>query len=245
MTSPATPAVPDFVRNDLQKLGLTIDDDRLARLAAYLHLLLDVNRRINLTAIREPDAAWRRLIIDSLTLLPGLEPIPAGSRLIDIGSGGGLPGVPVAIARPDLKVTLLEATGKKARFLQQCADELPLPNVDVLAARAEEAGQDPARRQRYDVAVSRAVGPMPEVLEYSLPLVKVGGLVLAMKGPQVEQELDAAGDALSLLGAGDLQVFEAYPASFGQDLVIVSIRKDRPTPKAYPRRPGTPRHDPL
>lgn len=239
------PAIPDFVHDDLRRLGVELPDDRLALLASYLDLLLEVNKSMNLTAIRERDAAWRRLIIDSLTLLPGLDPVASKGRIIDIGSGGGLPGIPVAIARPDLDVTLLEATGKKAKFLQRCADELPLPNVTVLHARAEEAGQTKEHRQRYDVAVSRAVGPMPEVLEYSLPLVVVGGKVLAMKGPQVEQELEHAGDALTTLGAGELQIFEAYPPEFAQNLVIISILKESPTPRAYPRPPGTPKHDPL
>ncbi|MEX0652830.1 MAG: 16S rRNA (guanine(527)-N(7))-methyltransferase RsmG [Phycisphaeraceae bacterium] len=239
------PTIPDFVPRELEQLGVTLAPDRLDTLARYLARLLDATQRVNLTAIREPDAAWRRLIIDSLTLLPGFDPVPAGAAIIDIGTGGGLPGIPLAIARPDLRVTLLEATGKKVRFLNDCITELHLANTQAIQARAEAVGQDAAHRQRYDVAVSRAVGPMPEVLEYSLPLVKVGGRVLVMKGPKVEQELAAAGDALNILGAGELEVFEAYPPAFGQDLVIVSLLKDRATPKAYPRRPGVPHHEPL
>ncbi len=134
--------VPDFVPATLQRCGVTLDDEQLGLLARYLNMLLETNQRVNLTAVREPDAAWRRLILDSLTLVPGLEPLSAEATLIDIGSGGGLPGIPLAIARPDLRFTLLEATGKKTRFLQQCVDELPLKNTTVLNDRAEPVGQN-------------------------------------------------------------------------------------------------------
>ncbi len=237
--------IPDFVHADLEALGFDAPDQTLDRLAAFLGLLLDANARMNLTAVREPDAAWRRLIIDSLTVLPGLDHLGEAGRVIDIGSGGGLPGVPLAIARPDLGVTLLESTGKKTAFHREAIAALGLTNVTSVQERAETLGQDPTHRQRYDAAVSRAVGAMPEVLEYSLPLVKVGGRVLAMKGPKAAEELERSGDALALLGAGDLQVFDAYPESFDNELVIVSIIKDRPTPKAYPRAPGTPHRCPL
>jgi 16S rRNA (guanine527-N7)-methyltransferase len=238
-------AVPDFVREELGRIGVELPEPALASLAKYLDLLLEANQRFNLTAIRERDAAWHRHIIDSRTLAPALVELEAESTLIDVGSGGGLPGVPLAIARPDLRLTLLEATGKKARFLEECAQRLPLPSVRVLATRAETAGQDKAFRQQFDVAVCRAVGPMRELLEYTLPLVRVGGMLLAMKGPKAEAELAEAGDALDALGGGELQVYSAYPEGFGLDTVIISVIKDRPTPKGYPRAPGTPRQAPL
>jgi 16S rRNA (guanine527-N7)-methyltransferase len=237
--------VPEFVMRELEALGVALAPASLERLGEFLSLLLEANTRVNLTAVREPEAAWRRLIIDSLTLLPWLEQFEAGAGLIDIGSGGGLPGIPIAIARPDLKVTLLEATGKKVRFHESAIDRLGLTRVRSFQQRAETLGQDRAHRQQYDVAVSRAIGPMSEVLEYSLPLVKVDGLVLAMKGPKVEQELAGAGDALAKLGAGELQVFDAYPPSFDNDLVVVAVGKQSATPGAYPRLPGVPRKEPL
>ncbi len=214
-------------------------------LSRYLGLLFEANQQFNLTAIRDLHEAWQRHLLDSLTLLPVLADCAAGSRVIDVGSGGGLPGVPVAITRGDLRVTLLEATGKKARFLERCVKALPLPGASVVCERAETAGQSPAHRQRYDVAVCRAVGPLSELLEYTLPLVKVGGQVLAMKGPRVEAELAAAGDALLTLGAGELEILPAYPESFGMDTVIVRIEKANPTPREYPRAPGMPRQSPL
>ncbi|MFI4860648.1 MAG: 16S rRNA (guanine(527)-N(7))-methyltransferase RsmG [Phycisphaerales bacterium JB063] len=241
--------IPDFVHDDLAALEITLDEEQLARLADYLGRILDANKRMNLTAIREPDAAWRRLIVDSLSVLPGIDSLVSATgstvKVVDIGSGAGLPGMPIAIARPDVAVTMLETTGKKAEFIRGCLEGLGLTNAQVLQTRAETAGQDIAHRGKYDAAVSRAVGAMSLVLEYSLPLVCEGGRVLAMKGPRVEQELDEAGDALEKLGAGELAVIEAYPESFENDLVIVSIIKERPTPKAYPRLPGVPKKQPL
>ena len=240
-----TETIPSFVRNDLAALDVSASDDQLGALSRYLDLLLEANRRVNLTGIRDRDEAWRRHIVDSLTLLPGLADLPDAADVVDVGSGGGLPGIPMAIMLPQARVTLVEATGRKAKFLVGCAEQLGLANVQIVQERAETVGHDKAHRQRYDVALCRAIGPMRELLEYALPLVAVGGRLLAMKGPKVEAELRQAGDALSMLGAGELNVFDAYPDSFDRHTVIVSVVKSRSTPKAYPRRPGMPRQDPL
>lgn len=237
--------VPDFMRPDLDRLGLTIAPETLETLARYLGLLLSANQRVNLTAIKEPDTAWRRLITDSLTLLPGLEMLEAGAKLIDVGTGGGLPGMPLAIARPDLDFTLLDATGKKIDFLTACIETLGLPNVRAIQGRAEVLGHDPVHRQKYELATVRAVGKVAEIAEYCLPLVKTGGRVLAMKGKAAEEELDAAGDALTILGAGDLALIDAYPEGFDSELILISIIKENATPRKYPREVGTPRKTPL
>ncbi|MEM8737346.1 MAG: 16S rRNA (guanine(527)-N(7))-methyltransferase RsmG [Planctomycetota bacterium] len=238
-------SIPDFVRRDLDALGFEVPAATLDQLAAYLEMILEANRTTNLTAIRHREQAWSRLIVDSLTPLPGLAEDADDLKLIDIGTGAGLPGLPLAMARPDVAVTLVEATGKKTAFLQSVIDTLALPNVSVAQERAENLGQDPAYRARFDAAVSRAVGPMPVVLEYSLPFLKVGGRVLAMKGPKAEQELEDSADALTALGGGEVAVIEAYPESFQNELVIVSVLKHSPTPRDYPRLPGLPKKQPL
>lgn len=233
------------MRPDLQRLSLSLSDETLDTLARYLGLLLEANQRVNLTAIKDPGTAWRRLITDSLTLLPGLEKLEAGAKVIDIGTGGGLPGMPLAVARPDVEFTLLDATGKKVDFLRGCVETLGLTNATPIQGRAEVLGHEPGHRQRYDLATVRAVGKVAEIAEYGLPMVKVGGQMLAMKGKAAEEELDAAGDALSMLGAGELALIDAYPEGVDSELVLISILKDRPTPKAYPREPGVPRKSPL
>lgn len=237
--------VPEDVLKTLSELGVEVSGGAWGVIGAYLRLLMEANQQFNLTAIRDLESAWRRHILDSLTLLPFLKKLSKGAGVIDIGSGGGLPGVPVAIARGDLRVTLLEATGKKAGFLQRCVEELPLPDARVVLGRAETVGQDPQHRQRYDVALCRAIGPMSELLEYALPLVRMGGRLLAMKGPGVVEELEGAGDALAVLGGGEIEIVPAYPQGHEVESVIVVVGKDRPTPKTYPRRPGVPRQSPL
>lgn len=237
--------IPDFVKDELNELDIELTPDQLDQLDRYLEMVLDENRTTNLTAVREPEAAWRRLIIDSLTVLPGLDEMPPGSAVIDVGSGAGLPGIPVAITRPNLKVTMLESTGKKADFIRRSIEALGLSNASVLQERAETAGQSPDHREKYDACINRAVGPMNVLLEFALPLVKTGGRVLAMKGPRAEQELEDAGDALTTLGASELAVIDAYPESFENDLVIVSVIKGASTPPEYPRLPGVPKKTPL
>lgn len=237
--------IPAFVQDELRELDIELTPGQLDQLASYLALVLDENTRTNLTAVREEDAAWRRLIIDSLTVLPGLDELEPGSSVIDVGCGAGLPGMPVAIARPNLRMSLLESTGKKAAFIQRAIDTLGLENATVINDRAETIGQDPKHRESFDACINRAVGPMNVLLELSLPLVCTGGRLLAMKGPRVEQELSEAGDALSILGAGELAVIDAYPESFENDLVIVSIIKEVATPGEYPRLPGVPKKTPL
>ncbi len=253
--------VPAFVAANLEQLGLHLDEGQYAQLAKYLDLLLDANTKMNLTAIADRDRAWQLHIVDSLTLLPFIDHLgqqlaemtgdgegeaPARHpRIADVGSGGGLPAIPLAITRHAATFTLIEATGKKAKFLERVAADLALQHVSVCNDRAENVGRMPEHRQKYDIVTSRATGPMNVLLELAMPLLKTGGTLLAMKGPMVDEELAKCGDALAELGAGDVQVFEAYPEGSERNTVVVCVQKDRATPRAYPRRPGTPKQQPL
>ena len=222
-------------------VGLQLSPDEMAQLGRYLKQLLDTNQQFNLTAIRDADTAWQRHVLESLSLLPHLEGV---GSVVDVGSGGGAPGLPLAIAMPECQITLIEATGKKARFLTDTAEALALTNVTVLADRAETLGQQSAHRERFDTAVARAVGPMRVLLELTLPLVRVGGRMLALKGEAVEEELRDAGDALMTLGGGDVELYEAL-SGLSDLAVIVAVTKTDATPADYPRRPGLPKQEPL
>lgn len=225
-------------------LGFDLSPRQLQQLGRYLHLLLDTNKQFNLTGIKDPGEAWMRHVLDSLSVLPFLGEPGEAESVIDVGSGGGLPGIVVAIMRPDLRVTLLEATGKKARFLGTVAADQGMTHVRVVTDRAETAGRMGDLREKFDIAIARAVGPMRVMLELTMPMVRVGGAVLAMKGRSVEGELRDAGDALQLLGGGEVHVYDALPG-VEADAVMVWVGKASATPSEYPRRPGVPKQEPL
>ena len=239
MSVPSTPP-PGFLES-CGAMGVALSEQKLELLSRYLDELLRVNELFNLTAVRQHDEAWTRHVLDSLSLVPHLKGV---GSVIDVGSGGGLPGIPLAIVCEEVRVVLVEATGKKARFLKDAVESLGLRGVEVIHDRAESVGHIPQHRERYDAATGRAIGRLREMLEYTLPLVRVGGRVLAMKGRKTEQELREAGDALHLLGGGRVEVFDALQET-ESGAVIVEVWKERSTPGRYPRLPGTPRHDPL
>jgi 16S rRNA (guanine527-N7)-methyltransferase len=209
------------------KAGLPLSSQKHASLDGYLDLLLSA--KFNLTAITDRAEAEIQHVADALTILPHLP--AAAHRLADIGSGGGVPGMILAIARPDAHVVLIESTKKKADFLIRAASELKLANIQVLPNRAEEIGRSPMR-ETFDIAVARAVGDLAVLAEWMLPLVKIGGDALAMKGPRVQEELPKARETIRLLGGAPAQVL---PADLGQH-VIIRIRKIASTNARYPRR---------
>jgi len=231
-------SIPSEVQDEARGYGVQAEGALGGRLATYLDRLLETNRSFNLTAVTEPEAAWHRHILDSLSLVPAFMARPDLRTVVDVGSGGGLPALPLAIALPDHQFTLLESIGKKARFLAEISQELGLTNVAVLEERAESYGQAEGR-ERFDIATSRAVSRLPVLLELTLPLVRVGGLKLALKGEQAELEVAEARRALSVLG-GQVQGLRRTKTG-----TIVTIDKLHPTPAKYPRRPGEPKRAPL
>jgi len=243
----------------LAGLGIELEPGEPEKLGLYLALLLEANQTTNLTAITDPAAAWTRHILDALTLLPVLSELPEGAQVIDVGSGGGVPGLPLAITMPHLRFVLLEPTGKKATFLQQTAAALGLTNVKVLNKRAEQVGQDKANhREKYDAVVSRAVGPFNVIAELMIPLCKQGGIIAAIKGARAEAEVAHANgafvqvvrnesegiikNAFSAIGALGARLLEIRDTPTGK---IVILDKPSKTPKLYPRKDGEPKHNPL
>jgi 16S rRNA (guanine527-N7)-methyltransferase len=247
---------PDFLPA-LAAQGIELEPGEPEKLGVYLAMLLEANKTTNLTAITDPVQAWTRHIADALTLLPVLSELPEGAGVVDVGSGGGVPGIPLAITMPHLRFTLLEPTGKKATFLAQVAAELGLSNVKVLNKRAEQVGQDKANhREKYDAVISRAVGPLNVVAELMIPLCKQGGVIAAIKGAKAEAEVEHANGALVRVMHGEGIIRTGFSAigALGARLVeiretptgkIVVLDKPSKTPNLYPRKDGEPKHNPL
>jgi 16S rRNA (guanine527-N7)-methyltransferase len=223
-----------------QRAGIALDAQQDAALSRYLDLLLEANQKMNLTRITDRTQAELHHVGDALTLLPFL---PSGPfTLADVGSGGGVPGIPIAIARPDARVVLIESTRKKAAFLTHAISELKIP-ATATSARAEEIART-AQRESFDIVTARAVGALAWLAEWCLPLVKPGGKVLAMKGEKVHEELPIAPKIIDRLGGADPIVHPVH-LSGTEHHVIVEIKKVHPTDPKYPRDPTTTRGNPL
>jgi 16S rRNA (guanine527-N7)-methyltransferase len=219
----------------------------LRQLARYRDLLIEWNQRFNLTAMKSGAEIDRWLIGDSLRMLPVIdEMIPrSDAQLIDIGTGAGFPGLALKIARPDLRVTLVESTGKKVTFLQAVIDDLGLAGVQAVHGRAEELGHDFVHRSRYDLATARAVSSAPALLELCMPLLKIGGLGVFPKSADIDEELESAQKAAPLLGAR-LERDELLPATAHLPVTrLLIFAKIAPTPNRFPRRSGLPAREPL
>lgn len=206
---------------------------------SYRDLLLAANARFNLTRITDPAEVEVRLLADSLSLLPFVS--EGTSRLLDIGSGGGVPGLALAIARPDLRITLLDATAKKVNFLAETADALGLERVTAIQGRAEELARDRRYRERYDAVTARAVARLATLAELAIPFLSSGGRAILPKGAAAAEELAEARYAIGLLGGRARPLVETTI----EGTTIVIIDKRKPTPQAYPRTTGTPNKHPL
>ena len=222
----------------LPELGLELSEETRQTLCAFGGAMVKQNEVMNLTAITEPDKVAKLHLLDSLTVLTAAD--LKGRKLIDVGCGAGFPGVPLAIACPEAKITLLDSLGKRMKWLEEILPQLGV-NAECVTARAEEAVAD--RRERYDYATSRAVARLNILLELTAPYVKVGGAVLAMKGAAAREELAECSDAIRKLGL-KLEEVKEYPID-GTSHAVIVLRKIAPTPKQYPRRYAKIKQNPL
>lgn len=228
-----------------QKFGVELSPTNSEQLAIYAREMLDWNEhRANLTAITDPDAVETRHFLDSISLLGHIQ-VPPNARLIDVGTGAGFPGLVLKIIRPDITLTLMDSVGKKTAFLSHMVETLQLSNVQVVTSRAEDAGQNKTHREKYDVVVARAVAHLPVLAEYLLPLSKVGGICVAMKGESAAREIDEAAYALKTLGGKVIANHRVELPGVDEAHYLIVMEKIRPTPAQYPRQAGTPSKRPL
>lgn len=230
-------------RAELQRmLDMQATDEMLAQFDLYAQLLVEWNEKINLTAIIKPEEICVKHFLDSALLLKQVE-IPVGASMIDVGTGAGFPSVPCKILRPDLQLTLLDSLNKRINFLQTLSESLGI-YTNCIHSRAEDGGKNPELREQYDVATARAVAHLSTLAEYCLPFVKVGGIFVAMKGPDVEMELQESKKALQLLG-GEVIATQSYQLDEEQSRSIIVIKKISQTPTKYPRNSAKMKKQPL
>jgi 16S rRNA (guanine527-N7)-methyltransferase len=234
----------EWLATAAKELGIDLSDRQLDQFAIYYDLLIETNKKMNLTAITDPLEVYIKHFYDSLTVAKACS-LNHVATLIDVGTGAGFPGIPLKIAFPHLRLVLVDSLQKRVRFLDEVAARCGLAEVTCIHGRAEELGQNPSYRESFDLVTARAVARLSVLAELCLPFARVGGMFIAMKGPSVEEELSEAQKALDLLGKAKVQNTSlALPENQGERNLL-AIQKQKPTPKKYPRRPGIPQKEPI
>ena len=231
----------DFVQR-LKDFNIKINDEQIKKFMNYMNLLLEWNEKINLTAITQPEEVKLKHFVDSLTVL---KYINDDDKVIDIGTGAGFPGIPLKIMKENTKITLLDSLNKRINFLNIVIETLNLRNIQAIHGRAEEIARNKLYREKYDVAISRAVANLSTLTEYMLPFVKVGGKCICMKGANVNEELERAQNAIKELGGEIERVDNFYLSDNDNERNIIVIKKVKETNPKYPRKAGTPSKEPL
>jgi 16S rRNA (guanine527-N7)-methyltransferase len=227
----------------LNQLNIPIEDEQADALLSFMEILLEANKHINLTSITEPEDFILKHIVDSLIML-SKDYVKEGIKVLDLGTGGGFPGIPLKILYPEIQITLVDSVGKKLKFIDDAARNLGI-KVELVHERAENLGKNKKYREKYDIVISRAVANMQTLSELCLPLVKVDGLMIASKGPKYNEELDAAKNAMKILG-GQVKSIEDCTIPIAElERHVIIIEKTNATPAAYPRKPGMPNKNPL
>jgi 16S rRNA (guanine527-N7)-methyltransferase len=241
-------AAIEWLAQQASALGVPLTDEQRGQFARYLAMLLEWNERAGLTSLTDPLEVARRHLAESIAFGIALHEVGLlveGESVLDLGSGGGFPGLPMQIAWPGLHVTLLESSARRCQFLETVVQALALPDTRVVRGRAEEVGRAPEHREAYGLAVARAVAPLAVLVEYALPLVRRGGVLAALKGSRAGEEIEEARGAIDALGGvvRGLLAVPMPPGSTEQQIVLVT--RERVLDARYPRRPGVPGKRPL
>ncbi|MEW6622375.1 MAG: 16S rRNA (guanine(527)-N(7))-methyltransferase RsmG [Bacillota bacterium] len=235
----------ELLVSGLTTLGCSFNYEQISKLLEYLDLILQENQKFNLTSITEPEEMVRKHFLDSLAALPFIEKLGNGLKAIDIGTGAGLPGIPLKIWRREDSITLLDATNKKISFLREVIRLLELEGVHCIHGRAEELARQEQHREKYDLVLSRAVAPLNVLVELCIPFLRVGGIFIAYKSRETNREVNEASKALDILGARVNEVREVNIYGVELDRKLVIMEKEHSTHHQYPRKSGIPKKRPI
>lgn len=234
----------NLLEDGLKKWNIEISKLQQSQFKIYMDTLLEYNKVMNLTAIEEPQDIYTKHFLDSLSCL-SIDIIKNGDKIIDVGTGAGFPSIPIKIMKKDTHITLLDSLNKRINFLKEVGNRVSLENIEYLHSRAEDAGLNKNHREKYDIALARAVAPLPVLLEYCIPFVKKGGYFICQKGPSALEEIKGANKALKILNCEIEKVFDIDIPFTELNHKIIVIKKTGNTPKGYPRKAGKPSKEPL
>lgn len=224
------------------EINIVFNNKQIEQFYKYMNLLLEWNEKINLTAITERKDVILKHFIDSLTISKYVE---EEATLVDIGTGAGFPGIPIKIYRPDVKVTLVDSLNKRVKFLNEVISKLELKDINTIHSRVEEFGKDKKYRERFDIVTARAVANLTVLSEYLLPLTKIDGKCICMKGSEIQEEFNDSKNAIRILGGQIEKIYKFNLPKSDISRNIVIIKKVKNTPNKYPRKPGTPAKEPI
>lgn len=224
------------------QINIVFKEEQIRKFYTYMNLLIEWNNKINLTAITEPNEIIIKHFIDSLTILKYFED---KETVIDVGTGAGFPGIPIKIMKENVKVTLLDSLNKRINFLNEVIEQLELENIETIHSRIEDFGRNKKNRERFDIVTSRAVANLTTLSEYMVPLTKIGGKCICMKGVNVEEEIAKSKNAIKILGGEIVKIEKLKLPEEKSDRNIIIINKQKNTPAKYPRKAGTPSREPI
>ena len=237
---------PEIFAKELEKYNFRLSNKQKNQFATYYSKLIEFNKKVNLTRITDENEVYLKHFFDSITPLLEFPDLFKGTKtLCDVGAGAGFPSLPIKILCPDLSITIVDSLGKRLKFLAELVNELGLNNVTLVHSRAEDAGQNKNLREKFDLVTGRAVARMSVLSEYCLPLAKVDGYLVALKGPKAQDELAEAKHAIEVLGGSVENVKELTLPDTEDDRTLILVKKVKSTPKKYPRQAGTPNKKPL
>lgn len=234
----------NLLKEDALLFGVSLNDKQLSQFSTYYEMLIEWNEKINLTAITEFDEVLKKHFLDSISIGRILEQ-NTNVSILDIGTGAGFPGIPIKIAFPNVKVTLLDSLNKRVNFLNEVISALELNNIEAIHGRAEDFAKKGMLRETYDICVSRAVANLSSLSEFCLPYVKVGGKFISYKSEKASEELELSSNAISILGGGNVVCDEFVLPGTDFSRTFIIINKIKETPGKYPRKAGTPVKQPL